>query len=75
MGNKQGILNYSDEIKIFSTVCDTKFLEYLPRFCQWTTIARYIHICQVSMKIVVPLYTVDLEHKSVCRYAVHLIYV
>lgn len=27
MGNKQGILNYSDEIKIFSTVCDIKFLK------------------------------------------------
>lgn len=32
MGNKQGILNYSDEIKIFSTVCDTKFLEYFATF-------------------------------------------
>lgn len=32
MGNKQGILNYSDEIKIFSIVCDIKFLEYFVMF-------------------------------------------
>lgn len=50
MGNKQGILNYSDEIKIFSTVCDIKFLSVHRVFCHVFANGRLLLGIFISVK-------------------------